>query len=94
MEKKEEQKLVKMLENPSSKYRGAPFWSWNGKLDRNRMKEQIDDFKEMGFGGFHIHSRIGLADEYLGEKFLKDVKFCQEYAAEKGMYTFAYGAFH
>ena len=84
------EEFEKMMAEPPAEYRGAPFWSWNGKLDRDRMKEQIDDFKEMGFGGFHIHSRIGLADEYLGEKFLKDVKFCQEYAAEKGMYTYLY----
>lgn len=90
MGKAGKKEFEKMMKDPPEKYRGAPFWSWNGKLDRDRMKEQIDDFKKMGFGGFHIHSRIGLADEYLGEKFLKDVKFCQAYAAEKGMYTYLY----
>lgn len=79
-----------LFKNPPAKYRGTPFWSWNGKLEEKRMKQQIDDFKEMGFGGFHIHSRIGLSEEYLGEKFLKSVKFCQQYAAEKGMYTYLY----
>ena len=26
----------KLFENPTSEYRGAPFWAWNCKLDRGR----------------------------------------------------------
>ena len=63
------------FKNPPAKYRGAPFWAWNGVLDQEILKKQIDDFEKMGFGGFHIHSRIGLATEYLGEEFMKHVKF-------------------
>ena len=44
----------------------------------------------MGFGGFHIHSRIGLKDEYLGKKFLEAVKHCHSYACEKGMQVYLY----
>lgn len=71
--------------DPSAKYRGQPFWSWNGKLDKDIIKEQIDSFSEMGYGGFHIHSRVGLADEYLGDKFMDCVKYAHDYASEKKM---------
>lgn len=79
-----------LFKNPPAKYRGAPFWGWNGKLEEKRIKQQIEDFREMGFGGFHIHSRIGLSEEYLGKTFLERVKCCQQYASEKGMYTYLY----
>lgn len=77
-------------QDPPSEYRGAPFWGWNGILDKELMRQQIDDFEKMGFGGFHIHSRIGLRDEYMGERFLEGVKFCHEYARDKGMKVYLY----
>ncbi len=46
--------------NPSPCYRGAPFWSWNGLITKEMIDEQIQYFKEMGFGGFHVHVRVGL----------------------------------
>ena len=45
------------FKNPSVKYRSAPFWAWNCKLEPERLAEQIPYFKEMGFGGFHMHVR-------------------------------------
>ena len=35
-----------LFQNPTSEYRGAPFWAWNGKLDRERLTEQIQVFKK------------------------------------------------
>jgi hypothetical protein len=51
---------------------------------------QIDQFKRMGFGGFHIHSRTGLASEYLGDDFLNAVRACTEKAAREGMLSWLY----
>lgn len=79
-----------VFQDPPAQYRAKPFWSWNGKLDTDRMREQIDCFAQMGYGGFHIHSRVGLQDPYMGEKFLKCVRFCNAYAKEKGMQTWLY----
>lgn len=80
----------KAFENPPREYRGAPFWAWNTKLSKKRIKEQIEILKEMGMGGFHIHSRIGLDTEYLGEEFLEDVRYCAELAEKNGMRCFLY----
>ena len=61
----EDESLEKdLFENPTSEYRGAPFWAWNCKLDKSILAEQIEVFKKMGFGGFHIHPRTGMAEEY------------------------------
>lgn len=54
-----------LFKNPTSEYRGTPFWSWNCKLDSETLETQIEYLKEMGLGGFHMHSRTGMATEYL-----------------------------
>ncbi|MCI7381084.1 MAG: glycosyl hydrolase [Hungatella hathewayi] len=79
-----------VFQDPPAEYRGTPFWSWNTKLEKGRLKEQIGVFEEMGMGGFHIHSRIGLDTEYLGTEFLEDIRFCIDYAKEKGMRCWLY----
>lgn len=76
--------------NPPAIYRGMPFWAWNGKLDSDKLCSQIDNFRKMGFGGFYMHSRIGLADEYLGEIFMQCIRDCCDYAAKAGMVACLY----
>src|SRR5256885_2013579 len=58
---------------PTSEYRGTPFWSWNTRLHVPQLLRQIEQFREMGFGGFHIHARTGLATDYLGPEFMAAV---------------------
>lgn len=69
-----------LFKNPPAEYRGFPFWGWNCELDRNELFRQIKILKEMGFGGFYIHSRTGLSDEYLGRRFMDMVKACAKEA--------------
>lgn len=79
-----------LFRHPTAAYRGAPFWSWNTTLDRDHLLRQIGDLKEMGFGGFHIHSRTGLATDYLGDAFMGHVRACTEKAAAEGMLCWLY----
>ena len=76
---------MNVFENPSSEYRGAPFWSWNALLDKDRLENQIQCFKEMGFGGFYMHPRCGMETKYLSDEFFKCIAQCIESAKEKGM---------
>lgn len=80
----------KLFANPTAEYRGAPFWSWNCRLDIPQLLRQIDQLKQMGFGGFHIHSRTGLATEYLGEEFMAAVRACVEKARAEAMLAWLY----
>ena len=66
------------FKNPPKEYRGVPFWSWNCTLTEDKIKDQLADFEAMGFGGAIAHSRNGLMDEYLGEKFMNMVKLSSE----------------
>lgn len=82
--------LKKRLQNPEPKYRGKPFWSWNGDLDEAELHRQIDIMKEMGFGGFFMHSRTGLITEYLGEKWFSLIRSCAKYGKEQNMEAWLY----
>ena len=50
----------KLFRNPTSEYRGTPFWALNSYLTKEELCRQIDVFKEMGLGGFELHVRTGL----------------------------------
>lgn len=79
-----------LFQNPPSKYRGAPFWSWNCKLNKEQLIPQVEYFKEMGMGGFHIHARTGLDTPYLGEEFMDAVIACVEKAKQENMLVYLY----
>ncbi len=79
-----------LFRSPGAEFRGAPFWSWNGKIEAGILEKQILAMKAMGLGGYHIHSRIGLETEYLGGEFLEMVKHCERFGAEQGMLTWLY----
>lgn len=81
---------LELFKNPTCEYRGTPFWAWNCKLDKALLFKQIDQLKEMGMGGFHIHSRTGMATEYLGEEFMSLVRSCNEKAKDNNMLCWLY----
>ena len=33
---------AKLFRNPPAAYRGAPFWSWNNRLDVDQLLRQLD----------------------------------------------------
>lgn len=78
------------FQNPSSMFRGAPFWAWNCKLDLDQLLRQIDVFHEMGLGGFTMHCRTGMATEYMGDAFMTMIKGCVARAKELGMEAHLY----
>ncbi len=88
--KKDEGFSPSLFQNPGAEYRGAPFWAWNGDMNRQLLEEQIKIFKKMGLGGFHMHVRTGLSVPYLGEEFLGLVRFCVEKAEEMGLRAYLY----
>ena len=49
-----------LFQNPTSEYRGAPFWSWNCKVNKEDIDHTLEDLHTMGMGGAHIHCRTSL----------------------------------
>lgn len=79
-----------LFRNPTAEYRGAPFWGWTGRVDRERLLEQIPQFAEMGMGGAHLHAR-GISDpEYLSGSFMELIDACHREFQKRGMYTWLY----
>ena len=40
-------KTAKLFKNPTAEYRGKPFWSWNGKLEKQELlKKRIHELVE------------------------------------------------
>ncbi|WP_083378565.1 hypothetical protein [Enterococcus timonensis] len=81
---------IKLFQNPTVEYRGIPFWAWNCKVTKDLIDWQLDFFEKMGFGGVNIHTRVGLDNEYLGEKFFQLVKYTVEQCKEKGLICWLY----
>lgn len=79
-----------LFENPTSEYRGTPFWALNSYLTTDELCRQIDVFKEMGLGGFHLHVRTGLENEYLGEEYMSLMKDCVDKAKKEEMLAWLY----
>ena len=87
---KSEKLDMKLFESPTAEYRGAPFWAWNTELGLPLLMKQIGYFKEMGFGGFHMHSRVGMATPYLSDEYMALVKACVEKAKSEDMLAWLY----
>lgn len=78
------------FQSPSSEYRGAPFWAWNCKMDKEKVDNTLEELQQMGMGGGHIHCRTGMANEYLGEEFMELVRYTDEEAKKRGMLAWLY----
>ena len=90
--KKNTEKVLsdELFRNPTSEYRGTPFWAWNSFLTKEELCRQIEVFKEMGLGGFHMHVRTGLENRYLDDDFMALVKACVEKAKDEKMLAYLY----
>ncbi len=88
---KSQQPFTKALfQNPTAEYRGAPFWAWNGRLEKEELCRQIETFKKMGFGGFYMHVRTGLKTPYLSDEFFEMVSACIDKAEKENMLAYLY----
>lgn len=81
---------LELFRNPTVDYRSVPFWSWNCRVSEQEISRQLDVFQQMGFGGVDIHPRTGLDTEYLGEEYLRLVRFTVEQCKEKGLRCWLY----
>ncbi|AEF82861.1 hypothetical protein [Leadbettera azotonutricia] len=78
------------FENPTSEYRATPFWAWNTKLEKDELTWQIGELKKLGFGGFHMHVRTGMATEYLSDEYMDIIGACVEKARAEKMLPWLY----
>ena len=79
-----------LFRNPGSEYRGAPFWAWNTRLEKEELLWQLEILKEMGFGGAHMHVRTGMATPYLSDEYMAMIRACVEKCKADGMHAYLY----
>ncbi|MBP1990710.1 hypothetical protein [Paenibacillus eucommiae] len=84
------EQVFQEFQHPSSKFRGKPFWSWNGKLEKEELLRQIGVMQQMGLGGFTMHSRTGLATEYLSEEWFELIEACAAEGERLGLEAWLY----
>jgi len=82
--------LIKSFRDPPLSLRGAPFWSWNDKLDPAELTRQLRDMKAHGMGGFFMHSRDGLETVYMGAEWIECIRQTVSAAAAEGMGAWLY----
>ena len=82
--------IAKEFVAPSVAYRGKPFWSWNGELRGDELVRQAGIMKEMGLGGYFMHSRAGLITEYLGDEWFDLINEVADAAERDGMEAWLY----
>ena len=82
--------MLQQFEQPGCEFRGAPFWAWNGKLEPEELRRQVRIMKEMGLGGFFMHSRVGLDTAYLSDEWFECINACIDEAEKLGMNAWLY----
>ncbi|MDR1566420.1 MAG: hypothetical protein LBS48_03945, partial [Treponema sp.] len=88
--KREQPLTAADFKNPTSEYRATPFWAWNTKLEKDELVWQIEELKKLGYGGFHMHVRTGMATEYLSDEYMDIVGACVEKARKEKMIAWLY----
>ena len=89
--KSAEKKLTQeQFRHPGSEYRGAPFWAWNCRLEKEELLRQLEVLKEMGLGGAHMHVRTGMATPYLSDEHMALIKACVEKCRHENMLAWLY----
>ncbi len=87
MSKKE---LHSTFASPGAEWRGKPFWSWNGELRQEELVRQVEVMKQMGLGGYFMHSRAGLITEYLGDEWFDLINAVADAGESMGMEAWLY----
>ena len=84
--------LTEGLQNPSEEFSPIPFWFFNDKPDKDRIKKQLADYVEKGVNGLVLHPRIGIPREipYLSDACFQVIKYVVETAAELHMKVVLY----
>ncbi len=82
--------LRDQFSNPPLSFRGAPFWSWNDRLQVSELQRQVRDMQAHGMGGFFMHSREGLETPYLGLEWMECIRETIKTAKETGMNAWLY----
>lgn len=64
------EQMLSGFKDPPADFRMMPLWVWNDELEWPRLREQLQQLHQRGFGGVFIHPRPGLMTEYMGPEWM------------------------
>ena len=78
--------------SPSGEFSPVPFWFFNDRPEKEKIKAQLEDFVQKGVCAFVLHPRIGIPEEipYLSEAYFETVCFIVRTAANLNMKVVLY----
>lgn len=79
-----------LFQNPPADFRPVPLWVWNEDMTPAKIKQQLEDLKEKGFGGVFVHPRPGLITPYLTDEWLSLFKETVRLGKELGLKIWIY----
>lgn len=92
--------LQQLFARPPAPVRPVLFWLWNGELQPERIRAQLEDIAGRGFGGVVIHPMAenfrldhfihGMSPPYLSDEFFDMVKLAVRHAAQLGLQVWLY----
>ena len=80
----------KLFQNPPAEFRPTPLWVWNEDMTVEKIKAQLEDLKDKGFGGGFVHPRPGLITPYLSDEWLSLYKETVRLGKELGLKIWIY----
>jgi hypothetical protein len=75
---------------PEATYRIHPFWFWNGDMNDEQIRYQIDEMADKGLGGFFVCARQGLEVPYLSDAWFQKVRVAVEAAERRNLQVWLY----
>lgn len=84
--------VLQQILSPSEEYTPIPFWFFNDEPDREKIKNQLEDYVAKGVNGFVLHPRIGIPTNlpYLSEGYFEAVRYIVKTAAKLQMKVVLY----
>ena len=82
--------IFNQFQNPPKTHSPLAFWFWNGELEPDRLRQQIDELYDKGVYGAFMHPRGYLKTPYLEEPWWEAISAAVDQAKKKGMYAWMY----
>lgn len=81
---------ARLFADPPPEFRPVPLWVWNEAMTPEKIRTQLLDLKDKGFGGVFVHPRPGLITPYLSEEWLALFKETVSLGRELGLKIWIY----
>ena len=81
-----------VFESPPREFGPIPFWFLNDDLEEDELLRQLRAFRDVHYGGFVLHARVGLSRRvgYLTDEFFRLARLLVAEAARLGMKVILY----